>query len=90
MMKLVRDQVMSKEIKAIGICDLLDVLYPGYWSESLWQKYTYEETSAAILNWCKENNWFLYERPDTDFFEYEAYNLAREAGAVGIVFSNLS
>jgi hypothetical protein len=73
-------------MKTIGICELLDILYPN----NSWMHMMYQEYMDTVLNWCTANNYLLYERPKDEMFMFEAVELAELANAEGIVLHSLS
>ena len=74
------------EIKKVGIWGVLTELF-GEDSEE-WP--LFEEQAAPFNEWLEENNAFCYSRPRESFFEYEAVELAEEAGAEVVVLEDLS
>ena len=81
---------MENQIKTISICVLIDTIFPGYWDKQLYTQMSYDTECKAVTEWCEDNNYFLYERCDKDFFEWEGIQLAGEGPYVGVVLSNLS
>ena len=77
-------------MKTIGMCTLLENIFPGFWDNQLYLHLTYDQQCDAVIKWCKANNYFLYERGKEDFFEWEGRQLAAEGGYSGVVLSNLS
>lgn len=70
--------------------DLLGVLYPGYWENCNYTKYSYEETSAKVLAWAKENNFHLYEVPGDEFFVGIGVKQAMDKKCAGVIVNSLS
>ena len=80
----------TKNMNTIGMITLLETIFPGYWDNRLYLQMTYDQECVAVADWCKANNYFLYERGNESFFEWEGRQLAAEGGYSGVVFSNLS
>ena len=81
---------MEKDIKIVNICDLLEILYPNYWSLGLYKSISYQESSKRILHWCIINNYTYYGAPKERFSESEAQKLAFEGNYEGVVVENMS
>jgi hypothetical protein len=77
-------------MKTIGMCTLLENIFPGFWDNQLYLQMTYDQQCEAVAEWCQANNYFLYERAKESFFEYEGIQMANAGGYAGVVFSNLS
>ena len=78
------------DIKVISICDLMDILYPGYWEKQLYKHITYEESSEWMRKWCETNNAHYYAREKTRFSKNEAEYEARQLGKSIVVVEDLS
>lgn len=72
-------------IKEFSICEIIDEIRKGDNTPLLW-----EDENRIILEFCKNHNYFLYERPRDEFFKWEGYELAVNAGCDGIIYSDLS
>lgn len=66
------------------------VIFPGFWEMKPKDQPNYDDQSEAIIDWCKENNWFFYEVPGEDFNEYVAITRAIANKSVGVLVNSLS
>ena len=81
---------MKIEVNNISICELMDIIFPGYWDNQLYTQMSYDAECKAVSEWCTINNYVLYEKCDEDYFEWEAFQLATTGRYDGVVLSNLS
>jgi len=51
---------------------------------------SYDDECKAVGEWCRVNNYVLYEKCNEDYFEWEAFQLATTGRYDGVVLSNLS
>jgi hypothetical protein len=79
-----------KEIEIVNICDLLGILFPGYWDNCNFTKYDYEETRNKVVEWCEANDSHYYARGRENFFIWEACNEAEALGKSKVVVEDLS
>jgi hypothetical protein len=74
-------------VKLIGICELIDKLYPDYWGNT---QYTYEETSKAIMDWCEKYDAHYYADVHEEFSVYVGVREAKENNKSVVVVEDLS
>ena len=77
-------------VREIGICALIEELFPGYWDNEGYLHYTYEETSKAVMEWCEKNNAHYYGRGREEFFKWEGIEEAVALGKETVVFEDYS
>lgn len=77
-------------VQTINICDLLEVLVPGYWSMDFLQRPDYATTQAAIADWCRTHGAFHYAADREEFSRYAAACQALRAGFELVVLEDLS
>jgi hypothetical protein len=77
-------------VEAVDICDLMEVLYPGYWDEQRYLKITYEVSRNRVESWCREHGAHYYARPREEFSTYEAREEALSYGLRRVVLEDLS
>lgn len=80
----------SREVEAVNVCDLLEVLYPGYWEKELYTTITYESSRERIESWCTDHGAIYYARGREEFSLYEAAAEAMERGLTRVVYEDLS
>ena len=80
----------ATEVKVIGICDLMEQLFPGYWDNLNFLKYDYETTSKAVREWCEANNAHYYAQPKEKFWVPIGVGEAIELGKPIVVVEDLS
>lgn len=73
-----------KELNIIQVLE--DLMGTDYWMNPL----SLSEETKMLLNYCDENNYYLYERTKEEFSSYEGYKLALEGGFNGVIYSCLS
>jgi hypothetical protein len=78
------------EVTVISICDLMDLLYPGYWTDQLYKNISWEESSEFVRRWCKTNGAHYYAREKVNFSKAEAVHEARNLGKRIVVVEDLS
>jgi len=75
-------------IKVIGICALIDVLFPDYWGNP---NYTYTDTNKAVMDWCEVNDAHYYADVRENFWIIgHGVREAKEAGKSVVVVEDLS
>lgn len=84
----VRSLLLRSGFKQISICDLSD--YIEVCKDINLLDLSWEEEAKVIVDFCKEHNLYLYEKPKEDYFEWEGISHAIENGYNGVVLSNLS
>jgi len=77
-------------VEIVNDCDLMEILFPGYWSQALYANYSWEEMSCAVVKWCMENDAHYYAREKHEFIIYEAVHEAKDAGKSVVVVENMS
>ena len=79
---------MAIEIEVLGIVTLIDDILGFTTNELL--KMSWQDECDCVMNWCRENNYHYYGKPNDEFFKWEAIKEAEENGCVGVVTENLS
>ncbi len=77
-------------VQTINICDLLNVVVPGYWSMDFLQRPDYATTQAAVADWCRTHGAFHYAADREEFSRYAAACQALRAGLELVVLEDLS
>mgnify|MGYP006275711121 CR=1 FL=1 len=80
----------GKTVEGINVCHLLEVLYPGYWKQSLYLEVSYEASRVRIESWCREHGAHYYARGREEFSEGEARAEAEALGLTRVVLEDLS
>lgn len=80
----------SAAVEAINICDLLEVLIPGYWSMDGSERPDYETSRGLTTAWCKANGAHYYAEDREDFSLIEAASQAVQKGLLRVVYEDLS
>jgi uncharacterized membrane protein len=70
--------------------NLLSILFPGYWDNLNFMKYSDEETTKAMKNWCRQNNFYYYAKPKDEYDEFQAAQEAMLGYYDGVVVENMS
>jgi hypothetical protein len=84
----VRSTLLREGFKQISICDLTD--YIEAYKNINFLDISWEEEAKVIVDFCKEHNLYLYEKPREDYFEFEGITHAIDNKYNGVVLSNLS
>lgn len=74
----------------INVCQLLPKLFPGYWDADNFLRYSWGQTSAAVIKWCDENDAHYYGKPKEDYSELEALQEAEKLGKRFVITEDLS
>jgi hypothetical protein len=53
-------------------------------------KYSDEETTKAMKNWCRQNNFYYYAKPKDEYDEFQAAQEAMLGYYDGVVVENMS
>ncbi len=77
-------------VQTINICDLLEVLFPGYWSMDFLQRPDYAASQAAVADWCRTHGALHYAAPREEISRYTAACAALRAGLELVVLEDLS
>jgi hypothetical protein len=74
-------------VKELNINDVLQEIFgDDYFINPL----SMGEETKILLNYCKDHNYYLYERTREEFMSYEGYKMALEGGFNGVIYSCLS
>ena len=75
----------------INICDVIDVVIPGYWNLD-WSHPDRDYTASRrkIEAWCAAHGAHYYARGRTDFSQSEAIEEAKARGLDRVVYEDLS
>jgi hypothetical protein len=79
-----------KEIEVVNICDLLEILFPGYWEAGKYKDHTWDVTSKAVIKWCEDNDAHYYGAPRESFSIYTGIREAEAAGKSKVVVEDMS
>ena len=77
-------------VEAINVCDLLEMLYPGYWTAERYLHISYEDSRDLIESWCRLHGAYYYARGREEFSPYEAREEALSYGLRRVVLEDLS
>jgi hypothetical protein len=80
--------VMVGEVKVINVCDLMDVLVPG-WSSEFGME-AYRRAGAGVMGWVNEHGAHYYAADREDFSMTKAAFEAERAGKRVVVVEDLS
>ena len=80
----------GRTVSAVNICDLLDLLYPGYWSARRYLDIDYTVTGPAIDVWCAAHGAYYYAAPRDEFSVSDAVLDAAARGLSVVVLEDLS
>jgi hypothetical protein len=78
------------EVRTINITDLLEVVFPGYWSMDFLQRPDYTASQAAVTDWCRTHGALHYAAPREEISRYTAACAAHAAGLELVVLEDLS
>ena len=81
---------LEKDFPMLNICDVMDWVYstfaPG---KEIWEM-SYEWETQKLMEFCRNFNVYLYEKPRESFFKWEGIEEAEKGRYKGVVFSDLS
>ena len=81
---------LEKDFPMLNICDVMDWVYstfaPG---KEIWEM-SYEWETQKVMEFCKNFNVYLYEKPRCSFFKWEGIEEAEKGRYKGVIFSDLS
>ena len=80
----------GRTVATVNICDLLAMLYPGYWSARRFLDIDYEASLAAVDAWCEAHGAYYYAAPRDEFSVSDAVLLAADKGLSVVVLEDLS
>jgi hypothetical protein len=80
----------GRTVATVNICDLLDLLYPGYWSARRYLDIDYAVTGPAIEEWCSAHGAYYYAAPRDEFSMSDAVLIAADKGLSVVVLEDLS
>jgi len=80
----------DRTVATVNICDLLDLLYPGYWSARRYLDIDYAVTGPAIDEWCAAHGAYYYAAPRDEFSVSDAVLNAADRGLSVVVLEDLS
>ena len=82
--------IEGRTVATVNICDLLDLLYPGYWSARRYMDLDYAPTQVAIDEWCAAHGAYYYAAPRDEFSVSDAVLIAADRGLSVVVLEDLS
>ena len=81
---------LEKDFPMLNICDVMDWVYstfaPG---KEIWEM-SYEWETQKVMEFCRNFNVYLYEKPRCSFFKWEGIEEAEKGRYKGVIFSDLS
>lgn len=81
---------LENDFPMLNICDVMDWIYsslaPG---KESWEM-SYEWETQKLMEFCRNFNVYLYEKPRESFFKWEGIEEAEKGGFKGVIFSDLS
>lgn len=80
----------TRPVTAVNICDLLPVIYPGWYELDLCFTVSYEERTAAVAAWCAAHGAHYYSCGREDFSKQQARLDAMALGLDRVVYEDLS
>jgi hypothetical protein len=80
----------GRTIAAVNVCDLLDLLYPGYWSARRYMDIDYADSQSVIEEWCSAHGAYYYAAPRDEFSVSDAVLIAADKGLSVVVLEDLS
>ena len=80
----------GRTIATVNICDLLDLLYPGYWSARRYLNIDYADSQSVIEEWCATHGAYYYSAPRDEFSVSDAVLNAADRGLSVVVLEDLS
>lgn len=87
---MIKGEYIKDGIRVINIGALLEVLYPGYYTNKLFLKISYEEARAKVAEWAAANDCSLYSDSREDFFVSRGVAVALREGRSGVIVEDLS
>jgi len=76
----------TNPIEEFTIVEIIEKIFgPEYWMNPL----SIGEETKILLDYCKENNLYLYERYSDNYCESEGYTHAVDWEYDGVIYSNL-
>ena len=81
---------LEKDFPMLNICDVMDWIYstfaPG---KEIWEM-SYEWETQKVMEFSKNFEVYLYEKPRESFFKWEGIEEAEKGRYKGVIFSDLS
>jgi hypothetical protein len=72
----------------LNICDVMDWIYFTFGKEAWSMSYDWE--TQKLMEFCRNFNVYLYEKPRESFFKWEGIEEAENGRYRGVIFSDLS
>lgn len=80
----------GRTVATVNICDLLAMLYPGYWSARRYLDIDYTASVSAVDAWCEAHGAYYYAAPRDEFSVSDAVGIAADRGLSVVVLEDLS
>ena len=80
----------GRTVATVNICDLLDLLYPGYWSARRYLDIDYADSQSVIEEWCSAHGAYYYSAPRDEFSVSDAVLITAARGLSVVVLEDLS
>ena len=81
---------LENDFPMLNICDAMDWIYSSFAPGKESWEMSYEWETQKMLEFCRNFNVYLYEKPRESFFKWEGIEEAEKGGYKGVVFSDLS
>ena len=81
---------LEKDFPMLNICDVMDWIYSTFAPGKESWEMSYEWETQKVMEFCRNFNVYLYEKPRGSFFKWEGIEEAEKGGYKGVIFSDLS
>ena len=82
--------ISDATVRVLGICDVIDALVPGYYSNRIWTKMLYSEMNEILMKWAEKWEVSYYTAPREEFFISKGVELALHEGNSFVIVEDLS
>jgi hypothetical protein len=81
---------LEMDFPMLNICDVMDWIYSTFAPGKESWEMSYEWETQKLMEFCRNFNVYLYEKPRESFFKWEGIEEAEKGGFTGVIFSDLS
>ena len=81
---------LENDFPMLNICDVMDWIYSTFVPGKESWEMSYEWETQKIMEFCRNFNVYLYEKPRCSFFKWEGIEEAQTGRYKGVIFSDLS
>ena len=81
---------LENEFPMLNICDVMDWIYSTFAPGKESWEMSYEWETQKVMEFCRNFNVYLYEKPRCSFFKWEGIEEAEKGRYKGVIFSDLS